>query len=79
MNDPAAGLDPERSVLFRQSDVRAHSECHWLLSCVTPTGWLNRMIQFKTKSESREAERVSTGLYTYPVLQAADSTVKLQG
>ena len=68
----AAGLDPERSVLFRQSDVRAHTELHWLLSCVTPTGWLNRMTQYKTKAANREAERVSTGLYTYPVLQAAD-------
>lgn len=68
----ATGLDPERSVLFRQSDVRAHTELNWLLSCVTPTGWLNRMTQFKAKSQARETEKVSTGLYTYPVLQAAD-------
>jgi tryptophanyl-tRNA synthetase len=68
----ATGLDPDRSVLFRQSDVRAHTELNWLLACVTPTGWLNRMTQFKAKSQAREAERISTGLYTYPVLQAAD-------
>jgi tryptophanyl-tRNA synthetase len=68
----AAGLDPERSVLFRQSDVRAHTEMTWILACVTPTGWLNRMTQFKAKSQAREAEKISTGLYTYPVLQAAD-------
>jgi tryptophanyl-tRNA synthetase len=68
----ATGLDPERSVLFRQSDVRAHTELNWLLACVTPTGWLNRMTQFKAKSQAREAEKISTGLYTYPVLQAAD-------
>lgn len=68
----ATGLDPERSVLFRQSDVRSHTELNWLLACVTPTGWLNRMTQFKAKSQAREAEKISTGLYTYPVLQAAD-------
>jgi tryptophanyl-tRNA synthetase len=68
----ACGIDPERSVLFRQSDVRAHVELTWLLACVTPIGWLNRMTQFKAKSETREVEKVSTGLYTYPVLQAAD-------
>lgn len=68
----AAGLDPDRSVLFRQSDVRAHTELNWLLACVTPTGWLNRMTQFKAKSQAREAERISSGLYSYPVLQAAD-------
>jgi len=68
----ATGLDPERSVLFRQSDVRAHTELNWLLACVTPTGWLNRMTQFKAKSQAGQAEKSSTGLYTYPVLQAAD-------
>jgi tryptophanyl-tRNA synthetase len=68
----ATGLDPERSVLFRQSDVRAHTELNWLLACVTPMGWLNRMTQFKAKSQARETEKISTGLYAYPVLQAAD-------
>jgi tryptophanyl-tRNA synthetase len=68
----AAGLDPTRSVLFRQSDVRAHTELNWLLACITPTGWLNRMTQFKAKSQTREAEKISAGLYSYPVLQAAD-------
>lgn len=68
----ATGLDPERSVLFRQSDVRAHTELTWLLACATPMGWLDRMTQFKAKSQARETEKISTGLYTYPVLQAAD-------
>jgi tryptophanyl-tRNA synthetase len=68
----AVGLDPDASVIFRQSDVPAHTELNWLLACATPTGWLNRMTQFKAKSASREAEKISTGLYTYPVLQAAD-------
>jgi tryptophanyl-tRNA synthetase len=67
----AAGLDPARCVLFRQSDVREHSELCWLLSSVTPYGDLQRMHQFKDKSE-REKELVRTSLFLYPVLQAAD-------
>jgi tryptophanyl-tRNA synthetase len=67
----AAGLDPERCILFRQSDVREHSELTWLLSSVTPYGDLQRMHQFKDKSE-REQELVRTSLFLYPVLQAAD-------
>jgi tryptophanyl-tRNA synthetase len=67
----AAGLDPERCILFRQSDVREHSELCWLLSAVTAHGDLNRMTQFKDKSE-RQRELVSAGLFLYPVLQAAD-------
>ena len=67
----AAGLDPERCILFRQSDVREHSELTWLLSSVTPYGDLQRMTQFKDKSE-REQQLVRTSLFLYPVLQAAD-------
>jgi tryptophanyl-tRNA synthetase len=67
----AAGLDPERCILFRQSDVREHSELCWLLSAVTAHGDLNRMTQFKEKS-ARQRELVSAGLFLYPVLQAAD-------
>ena len=66
----AAGLDPERCTLFVQSHVRAHAECSWLLSCVTPLGWLERMVQYKTKAQRQES--VQTGLLTYPVLQAGD-------
>ena len=67
----AAGLDPERCILFRQSDVREHTELTWLLCSVTPYGDLQRMTQFKDKSE-REQELVRTSLFLYPVLQAAD-------
>lgn len=67
----ACGLDPERSIVFVQSHVSAHAELAWILNCFTPTGWLNRMTQFKTKAgEDREA--ASAGLYDYPVLMAAD-------
>jgi tryptophanyl-tRNA synthetase len=67
----AAGLDPERCILFRQSDVREHSELTWLLSAVTSHGDLNRMHQFKEKS-ARQRELVSAALFYYPVLMAAD-------
>jgi tryptophanyl-tRNA synthetase len=67
----AAGLDPARCILFRQSDVREHTELTWLLSAVTAHGDLNRMTQFKEKS-SRQRELASAGLFLYPVLQAAD-------
>jgi tryptophanyl-tRNA synthetase len=67
----AAGLDPERCVLFRQSDVKEHTELSWLLSAVTPLGELNRMHQFRDKSASQR-ELVSAGLLFYPVLMAAD-------
>jgi tryptophanyl-tRNA synthetase len=67
----AAGLDPERCVLFRQSDVREHTELAWLLGAVTAHGDLNRMTQFKDKS-ARQRELVSAGIFFYPVLQAAD-------
>jgi tryptophanyl-tRNA synthetase len=67
----AAGLDPERCILFRQSDVREHTELAWLLSAVTAHGDLNRMTQFKDKS-AKQRELVSAALFFYPVLQAAD-------
>jgi tryptophanyl-tRNA synthetase len=67
----ACGLDPERSALFVQSHVHEHSEMAWILNCFTPTGWLNRMTQFKSKAGDDQAA-ASTGLYDYPVLMAAD-------
>jgi tryptophanyl-tRNA synthetase len=67
----AAGLDPDRCVLFRQGDVHEHTELCWLLTSVTAHGELNRMTQFKEKS-ARQRELVSAGLFLYPVLQAAD-------
>src|ERR671918_1663872 len=67
----AAGLDPERCILFRQSDVREHTELTWYLSAVTAHGDLNRMTQFKEKSAGQR-ELASAGLFLYPLLQAAD-------
>ena len=67
----AAGLDPERCILFRQADVMEHAELSWLLSSVTPLGELNRMHQFRDKSAAQR-EMVSAGLLFYPVLQSAD-------
>jgi tryptophanyl-tRNA synthetase len=67
----AAGLDPERCILFRQSDLHEHTELCWLLGTVTAWGDLNRMHQFKEKAE-QQRELVSAGLFFYPVLQAAD-------
>jgi tryptophanyl-tRNA synthetase len=67
----AADLDPDRCILFRQSDVKEHAELTWLLSAVTAWGDLNRMHQFKEKSE-QQRELVSAGLFLYPVLMAAD-------
>ncbi|PKB65054.1 MAG: tryptophan--tRNA ligase [SAR202 cluster bacterium Io17-Chloro-G3] len=66
----ACGLDPRKTTLFVQSHVAAHAESCWLLNCVTPIGWLERMTQFKDKSQGQE--RVSTGLLDYPVLMAGD-------
>jgi tryptophanyl-tRNA synthetase len=67
----AAGLDPEKSVLFNQARVPAHAELAWMLICNTPMGWLDRMTQFKEKS-GKHKQRSSLGLLAYPVLQAAD-------
>lgn len=66
----ACGLDPEKCTLFIQSHVTAHAEAAWLLNCVTPLGWLQRMTQFKDKSAKQES--VLTGLLDYPVLMAGD-------
>ncbi len=66
----AAGIDPDRSVFFVQSHVRAHAEASWLFQCICPLGWLERMTQYKMKAQKQES--VLTGLLTYPVLQAAD-------
>src|SRR5215213_2533521 len=68
----AVGLDPERSVIFRQSRVSAHTELAWLLNCIAKVGELSRMTQFKDKASKGGAEAASVGLYDYPVLQAAD-------
>src|SRR6266542_5465586 len=70
----AAGLDPKRATIFVQSQVPAHAELGWILNCVTPMGWLERMTQFKDKAarEGNNKERISTGLFDYPVLMAAD-------
>ena len=67
----AAGLDPEKCTLFVQSHIPEHTELAWLLTCTTPMGWLQRMTQFKEKSEGQR-EKVSAGLFTYPALMAAD-------
>jgi tryptophanyl-tRNA synthetase len=67
----AAGIDPERAIIFNQSTVPGHSELAWLLSTITPLGWLNRMTQFKEKA-GKHRENAGLGLYAYPVLMAAD-------
>ena len=67
----ACGISPEKSIIFNQSTVSAHSEAAWLLSCVARMGWLNRMTQFKEKA-GKEKEKASIGLYSYPILMAAD-------
>ena len=68
----ASGIDPEKSVVFRQSRVSGHAELTWLLNCVAKVGELSRMTQFKDKARKSGAEAASAGLYDYPVLQAAD-------
>ncbi len=67
----ASGLDPEKSIIFNQSKVKEHAELSWLLNCVARVGWLNRMTQFKEKA-GKNKENMSVGLYTYPILMAAD-------
>jgi tryptophanyl-tRNA synthetase len=67
----ASGIDPNKSIIFNQSMVSAHSEAAWILSCVSRIGWLNRMTQFKEKA-GKDKEKASIGLYSYPVLMAAD-------
>ena len=70
----AAGVDPNRSALFNQSRVPEHAELAWVFNCVGRLGWLDRMTQFKEKS-GKHKERASVGLYTYPLLMAADVLV----
>ena len=67
----ASGIDPKKSIIFNQSMVSAHAEGAWILSCVSRIGWLNRMTQFKEKA-GKDKEKASIGLYSYPVLMAAD-------
>ena len=67
----ASGIDPNKSIIFNQSMVPAHSEFAWILGCVSKIGWLNRMTQFKEKA-GKDKEKASIGLYSYPVLMAAD-------
>ncbi len=67
----ACGLDPKKSILFAQSNVKEHSELAWILNCFTPIGWLKRMTQFKDKA-GKSQEEASLGLFSYPVLMAAD-------
>jgi len=67
----ASGIDPNKSIIFNQSLVPAHCEGSWILGCVARMGWLNRMTQFKEKA-GKDKEKVSVGLYIYPVLMAAD-------
>ncbi|MEX0921483.1 MAG: tryptophan--tRNA ligase [Rhodovibrionaceae bacterium] len=67
----AAGIDPQRSIIFNQSQVAAHAELAWIFNCVTRIGWLNRMTQFKDKA-GKNQEKASSGLYVYPNLMAAD-------
>ena len=67
----ACGIDPAKSIIFPQSAVTAHAELAWILSCHTPLGWLNRMTQFKEKA-GKKRDNAVLGLYSYPVLMAAD-------
>ncbi len=70
----AAGIDPERHIVFNQSRVRQHSELAWIFNCVARMGWLNRMTQFKEKA-GKDRENASAGLFAYPALMAADILV----
>jgi len=67
----ASGINPQKSIIFNQSTVSAHTEAAWILSCVAKMGWLNRMTQFKEKA-GKDKEKASIGLYSYPILMAAD-------
>ena len=67
----ASGIDPKKNIIFNQSQVSAHSEAAWILGCTARMGWLNRMTQFKEKA-GKDKEKASIGLYSYPVLMAAD-------
>ena len=68
----ACGLDPDRCEIFVQSHVPAHTQLCWILETLTPMGWLDRMTQFKARIQAQGRERINTGVFTYPVLMAAD-------
>jgi tryptophanyl-tRNA synthetase len=68
----AAGLDPEKVTIFVQSHVTAHAELAWILTCLSPMGWLNRMTQFKDKAAKQQQDTITSGLLNYPTLMAAD-------
>ena len=68
----ASGVDPEKSILFNQSQVPGHAQLAWVFNCVARLGWMNRMTQFKDKTAGKNAEAASLGLYAYPALMAAD-------
>ncbi len=68
----AAGLDPDKVTIFVQSHVSAHSELAWILTCLSPMGWLNRMTQFKDKAAKQQQDSITSGLLNYPTLMAAD-------
>jgi tryptophanyl-tRNA synthetase len=68
----ATGLDPARCEIFLQSHVAAHTQLAWIMECCTPMGWLERMTQFKSRSQAQGRERISTGVFTYPDLMTAD-------
>ena len=70
----AAGIDPQKQIVFNQSQVAAHAELAWVFNCVARLGWLNRMTQFKEKA-GKDRENASVGLYAYPNLMAADILV----
>lgn len=67
----ALGLDPQKNIIFVQSQIHEHAELAWILTCLTPMGYLNRMTQFKDKSD-KHPKNINAGLYTYPILMAAD-------
>ncbi len=67
----ASGIDPKKSIVFNQSGVKAHCEAAWILGCIAKIGWLSRMTQFKEKA-GKDKEKASVGLYSYPILMAAD-------
>ena len=68
----ASGIDPKKSTIFIQSHVSAHTELAWILNCLTPLGWMERMTQFKEKAQKGGVKRASVGLFSYPILMAAD-------
>ena len=68
----ACGLNPEKSLLFKQSDISEHAELGWLLNCITPMGWAERMTQYKDKASKLSPNNITVGLFDYPILMAAD-------